>query len=217
MAEKSRYALIKILVFVALSALDIGFNAAAGAAAVATGAHVNDSPVSGRAMGIGALAGVTKAGILAFVGLLGFADLNIAAYMLLILFGSIFGIVVLVTLQVANTALGETPSQLLIAAIVAAIPLQGEGLGMYFSLDNYYKNDGNGNEETNLNFGGFLSLLGLDALGGYVFARMARNQGIEICALNAAAAAGAVFGALAMISKFVAYCTWACIHLGGLE
>jgi hypothetical protein len=75
---------------------------------VATGAHVNGSTLTNRAMGIGALAGVTKAGILAFVGFLGFAHLNIAAYMLLVLFGSVFGISVLVTLQVANTVLGES-------------------------------------------------------------------------------------------------------------
>jgi hypothetical protein len=121
---------------------------------------VNGSPLTDRALGIGALAGVTKAGILAFVGFLGFANLNIAAYMLLVLFGSVFGIAVLVTLQVANTVLGESQScrippvitlchstnlvsvliassQLLIAAVVAAIPLQGEGIGMYFCKSDF--------------------------------------------------------------------------------
>jgi len=97
-----------VLIFIVLSAIDIGINAGAGAAAVAVGAHVNGSPITAREKGIGALAAVTKSGILAFVGFLGFANLNIAAYMLLIIVGSIFGIAVLVTLQVTNTVLGES-------------------------------------------------------------------------------------------------------------
>jgi hypothetical protein len=36
--------------------------------------------------------------------------------------------------------------------------------------------------------------VGLNALGGYVFARMAHNGGYDICPYNVAAAAGAVYG-----------------------
>jgi len=98
---------------------------------------------------------------------------------------------------------------------VAALPLQGEGVGMYFSLSDYYENDGNGNETTDINLGGFLVIIGWDALGGYTMARMAENQGVPICALNAAAAAGAVFGAVAMVPKLIAYLSWAFFHLSG--
>lgn len=99
-----------VLIFLVLSTIDIGFNAAAGVAAVAAGAHANGSPLTDRAKGIGALAAVTKSGLLAFVGFLGFANLNIAAWMVLLIAGSVFGIAILVTLQVANTVLGESES-----------------------------------------------------------------------------------------------------------
>ncbi|KAL2154680.1 hypothetical protein VTH82DRAFT_3356 [Thermothelomyces myriococcoides] len=204
-----------VLIFLVLSTIDIGFNAAAGVAAVAAGAHANGSPLTDRAKGIGALAAVTKSGLLAFVGFLGFANLNIAAWMVLLIAGSVFGIAILVTLQVANTVLGETPSELLIAALVAAIPLQWEGVGMYYSLSSYYETDSDGETRPRFSCCGFLTVIGWDALGGYVFARMAQNQDMEICALNAAAAAGAAFGAVALIPKLMAYVSWGAFWCSG--
>lgn len=134
--------------FFALAALDIAVNAAAGPAAVATACHVNGSPLTARALQLGALAGVTKSGVLAFVEFLGCAGLPTPAWMLLLLFASSFGICVLVTAEISNLVLGESkfrkrkirkdhnnvflaPGGLLIAAVVAAIPLGGECIGIY--------------------------------------------------------------------------------------
>ncbi|CAI7567487.1 unnamed protein product [Penicillium crustosum] len=177
---------INIWTFFALAALDVAVNAAAGPAAVATAAHVNGSPLTARAMQIGALAGVTKSGVLAFVEFAGFAGLPTPAWILLILVASCFGICVLVTAEVSNLVLGETPSALLIAAVVAAIPLAGECMGLYQSAGGLYGSK----PQTQL------CIMGFDALGGYVFARMAHNEGYDICAYNVAAAAGAVYGVI---------------------
>lgn len=94
--------------FFALAALDIAANAAAGPAAVATATHVNGSPLTVRAMQIGAIAGVTKSGVLAFVEFLGYAGLPTPAWILMVLMASSFGICVLITAEVSNLVLGES-------------------------------------------------------------------------------------------------------------
>ncbi|KAF7717082.1 Uncharacterized protein PECH_004508 [Penicillium ucsense] len=177
---------INIWVFFALAALDIAVNAAAGPAAVATAVHVSGDKLTARSLQLGALAGVTKAGVLAFVEFVSYAGIPAPAWLVLILFASSFGICVLVTAEISNLVLGETPSALLIAAIVAAIPLGGECIGIYQSAGGL--SGGNGGVQ--------IFVMGLDALGGYVFARMAHNEGYDICAYNVAAAAGAVYGAI---------------------
>ncbi|KAJ5561947.1 hypothetical protein N7535_003591 [Penicillium sp. DV-2018c] len=187
---------INIWTFFALAALDVAVNAAAGPAAVATAAHVNGTPLTARAMQIGALAGVTKSGVLAFVEFLGFAGLPTAAWIILLFVTSSFGICVLVTAEVSNLVLGETPSALLIAAVVAAIPLSGECMGVYQSAGGLY----GGHASTQI------GIMGLDALGGYVFARMAHNGGYDICPYNVAAAAGAVYGAITGFFHIVLGC-----------
>ncbi|KAJ5135783.1 uncharacterized protein N7515_005061 [Penicillium bovifimosum] len=177
---------INIWTFFALAALDIAANAAAGPAAVATAAHVNGSPLTARAMQIGAIAGVTKSGVLAFVEFVGYAGLPTPAWILLVLVASSFGVCVLITAEVSNLVLGDTPSPLLIAAVVAAIPLAGECIGIYQSAGGLQ----GGNPSSQL------CIIGFDALGGYVFARMAHNGGYDICPYNVAAAAGAVYGVI---------------------
>jgi len=183
-----------IIFFLLLSIIDIVFNAAAGPAAVATGAHVNGSPLSQAALRLGVVAAVTKTGILTFVGFLRLANPNATAIVFLAIVTTVFGIAVIVTAQISNSVLGEVPTPLLIAALVAAIPLQGEGLSMLLNAKN--------------RFPFYLGLMGSDALGGYVFARMAHNEGMDICSYKAAAAAGAVFGALSGIPKVIAAQTW---------
>ncbi|KAL2116989.1 hypothetical protein VTJ04DRAFT_9157 [Mycothermus thermophilus] len=189
---------------------NLGFNAAAGAAAVATGAHVSGLPLTDRAMGIGALAGVTKSGIIAFVCIVRSVFIHsIAVAILLVAVRSGFGIVVVVTLQVCNTIFGETPPELLVAAVVAAIPLLMDALSMRDAFLTVYADDEDntlGRILVTLIF--YLGNIGLDALGGYVFARMAQNQGTDICPLGAAAAAGGVFGALTFIPKLLASYVW---------
>jgi hypothetical protein len=177
---------INIWTFFALAALDIAANAAAGPAAVATAVHVNGGVLTGRMLHLGVLAGVTKAGVLAFVEFLGYAGIPSYAWMLLILLASSFGVCVLITAEISNLVLGDTPSALLVAAVVAAIPLGGECMGIYQSAGGLAGGKA----------GGQIFVMGLDALGGYVFARMAHNMGYDICPYNVAAAAGAVYGAI---------------------
>ncbi|KAJ5152070.1 hypothetical protein N7492_010365 [Penicillium capsulatum] len=193
---------INVWTFFALAALDVAINAAAGPAAVATAIHVNGSESTARALQLGALAGVTKSGVLAFVEFLGYGGLPTSAWMLLVLLASSFGICVLVTTEISNLVLGEAPSALLIAAIVAAIPLAGECIGIYQS---YLVKQQSANMFTWTKAAGGLTggrpgsqifIVGLDALGGYVFARMAHNGGYDVCPYNAAAAAGAVYGTI---------------------
>ncbi|KAJ5419318.1 uncharacterized protein N7487_002868 [Penicillium crustosum] len=155
---------INIWTFFALAALDVAVNAAAGPAAVATAAHVNGSPLTARAMQIGALAGVTKSGVLAFVEFAGFAGLPTPAWILLILVASCFGICVLVTAEVSNLVLGETPSALLIAAVVAAIPLAGECMGLYQCKSIFFACSSP-----------LLILICISAAGGYMVANLRHN------------------------------------------
>lgn len=94
--------------FFALSALDIATNAAAGPAAVATAIHMTGGVLTARALQLGALAGVTKSGVLAFIEYLAYAGVPTPAWILLILLGSSFGICVLVTAEISNLVLGES-------------------------------------------------------------------------------------------------------------
>ncbi|KAL8365186.1 hypothetical protein RB595_004136 [Gaeumannomyces hyphopodioides] len=132
---------LKVLLFLVLFAVDVALNAAAGPAAVATGAHVNDPsapPPSGRALGIGATSGAIKAGVMAFIGLLQAVDLAlrltnlgvrpVPQYIIGIAINMViyFGLSVLISAYVCLEVLGEAPSELLKAAVVAALPIQLE-------------------------------------------------------------------------------------------
>lgn len=189
---------ISVLWLFALCALDIAVNASAGPAAVATGAHMNGSILTARALQLGALAGVTKSGILGFISLMSRAGLGTPAWVLLVLLGTSFGICVLVTAEISSLVLNDTPDSLLIAALVAAIPLGGECVGLHTVVMGLATGQGAGTAS--------LSLIGLDALGGYVFARMAHNRGMDICAYKAAAGAGAVYGTVTGIIHFIFGC-----------
>ncbi|KAL1841773.1 hypothetical protein VTJ49DRAFT_6611 [Mycothermus thermophilus] len=175
---KKRHPALLFSVFAALSIIDIGFNAAAGAAAVSTGALASGLPLTERAIGIGALAGITKAGLVAFFAFMKVATQDLAVYTLLSLLGTGFGIAIVVTVQVSNAVLGDAPPELLIAAIVAAIPTLGEFSSVYQPLETYYESEDDGRVQTiKIGFPKDPLKIGLDALGGYVFARMAQNKG----------------------------------------
>lgn len=94
--------------FFALAALDIAANTAAGPAAVATAVHMNGGQLTGRALQLGALAGVTKSGVLAFVEFLSYAGIPAPSWVLLILLATSFGICVLITAEISNLVLGES-------------------------------------------------------------------------------------------------------------
>ncbi|KAL8368003.1 hypothetical protein RB599_003758 [Gaeumannomyces hyphopodioides] len=220
---------LKVLLFLVLFAVDVALNAAAGPAAVATGAHVNDPsapPPSGRALGIGATSGAIKAGVMAFIGLLQAVDLAlrltnlgvrpVPQYIIGIAINMViyFGLSVLISAYVCLEVLGEAPSELLKAAVVAALPIQLEKM-MQGEISLRKTTTTAGGQYTKVSqWRRLLSLLltlsirhlpiiGWNALGGYTFARMAENLGRPVCSRGAAAAAGGVYGAVSGISTLI--------------
>ncbi|KLU86238.1 hypothetical protein MAPG_05255 [Magnaporthiopsis poae ATCC 64411] len=130
--------------------------------------------------------------------------------LLLIIVGTVFGVSVLITAQVCSAVLDETPSELLKAALVAALPLQFESVGMYISSSQHREGNKSGAFRTLL--ATYLQIIGWDALGGYTFAKMAENLGRPVCSMGAAAAAGGVYGVLSGIPKLIAYVSWSLFH-----
>ncbi|KAL8335482.1 hypothetical protein RB598_009591 [Gaeumannomyces tritici] len=124
---------------------------------------------------------------------------------LLIVVSSVFGLSVLLTAQVCNEALGETPPELLKAALVAAVPIQLEtairiNKSCKITLLSYhhpeitpsgkeYKKIGKARMLVTLLIR-YLQIIGWDALCGYTFATMAGSLGRPVCSRTAAAAAG---------------------------
>ncbi|RYP80941.1 hypothetical protein DL769_002219 [Monosporascus sp. CRB-8-3] len=163
--------------------LDMAFNTAAGAAAAAAGAHANGEAPTPRATQIGALAGLTKSAITSFVWFVGQWEPDwVVALPLWLL----------------------VPRELWIPALVAALPLWPEAANHFGSY---------GSLALSLLYccvpclclcscfppAGPLLLVALDALGGVTFAALAQSQGQNICALHAAAAAGAVYGTISCV------------------
>ncbi|KFY47861.1 hypothetical protein V496_10408 [Pseudogymnoascus sp. VKM F-4515 (FW-2607)] len=193
MVNNKKRILLKVLKFLLLVATDISFNVAAGAAAVAVGAYVNGSPLTQLALRAGMKAAATKSGSYAFIVLIRFANLNIAAYMLLIIVSSMFGLAVLVTAQVSDMVLGEVATPLLVAALVATLPLRG-----VVEVETY-----NFRPRLCSLFQGYLKMIVSYASSGFVFALVAHCMGMNICAFMAAAAAGAIYGAVSGISTTI--------------
>ncbi|KAL8399961.1 hypothetical protein RB594_000387 [Gaeumannomyces avenae] len=224
-ADKER--ILTVLLFLALSAVDVALNAAAGPAAVATGAHVNDSSgggdgASGRALGIGAVSGATKAGVLAFVGFLEFADIGVASRMLLIIVATVFGLSVLITAQVCSVVLGESQlsffSSFFFFSFFSIRTPQGRSccrpaapIRERWHVHLHHREENKSGSFRTLS-GTYIQIIGWDALGGYTFARMAENLGRPVCSPAAAAAAGGVYGVLSGIPKVVAYIAWSLFH-----
>lgn len=97
--------------------------------------------------------------------------------------------------SVLTICVGEAPKQLIIAAVVAAVPLVFEMIRNIHPVQ-----DQEGKTEY-FRWVYAILLIAADALGGYVFARMAENQGMPISNYHAACSAGAVFGTLTWISR----------------
>jgi hypothetical protein len=96
-----------VAIHLALSVLDLGISAAAGAAAAATGAHVNGNATTAQILRLGALGGLIKSGILNAAALLGLTSNNIFVHVLITFAGSSFGSAVLATSIVAMKSLGD--------------------------------------------------------------------------------------------------------------
>jgi len=83
----------------------MAISATAAAAASATGAHVNHNATTAQVVRLGTLGGVMTSGILNFTTLVKMTSNNMYITLPLVLFGSTFGMVVLVTLALSQDAL----------------------------------------------------------------------------------------------------------------
>ncbi|KAK1749334.1 hypothetical protein QBC47DRAFT_395951 [Echria macrotheca] len=183
-----------------LAVLDLAMHAGAGAAAASVGAKGNGLPVTTRAVRLGALAGLTKAGMTTFREVIFMTNVNLVFTFLIFLLSSSFGICALLVTEMGNLTLGETPQELVIAALVAAIPLFPETI-----RDIRPKPDDQG--RTNyFRWVWAILLIMSDAVGGYVFARTASGQGMRISNYSAASSAGAAFGAITFLSRALTGC-----------
>jgi len=105
-----------VILFFLVVMLEIGFNAAAGAAAAVTGAHVNALSNSVTAtttydlqhvLRLGALAGVMKSGIMSMVAFAReFGGATLGVWMILLVVSSGFGVSLLVTSAISNLVYG---------------------------------------------------------------------------------------------------------------
>ncbi|KAG8803251.1 hypothetical protein FRC18_007350, partial [Serendipita sp. 400] len=117
---------LQISIHIVLSILDLGFNAAAGAAAAATGAHVNGNRTTEEIVRLGALAGVMKSGILNY-SLLVSSTSSSSASLAMMFATSTFGMAFVVTLAMAEKTIHTIPDPLLIGALAAGAPLTAGG------------------------------------------------------------------------------------------
>jgi hypothetical protein len=89
--------------------VDLAINAAAGAAAAATGAHVNGTPLTEKILQLGALGGVIKSGVLNFAILIA-STTGFFTSLLLVIITSSFGVTLLVTLALTQKVMYESKS-----------------------------------------------------------------------------------------------------------
>ncbi|KAK2735693.1 hypothetical protein CKAH01_18946 [Colletotrichum kahawae] len=175
----------------------MALNAAGGVAAARVGATLNGIPPSVLVLQLGALAGLTKSAITVFREVVLTYSVNVVFTVLLFLIASSFGICPLLVTEVGNIALGSTPKELVISAVVAAFPLVFETI-----RDLWPKPDEEGKVDY-FRWKWSIFLVGSNALGGYVFARMAANQGMPISNYHAACSAGAVYGTLTFLARTI--------------
>ncbi|KZL70674.1 hypothetical protein CT0861_05923 [Colletotrichum tofieldiae] len=183
-----------------LAIVDMAMNAGAGAAAAKVGSELNGVPASTQTIQMGALTGLTKAVLTTFREIVLMNGVNMVFRVLLILITSSFGICPLLMTEVGNILLKDTPKEFVVAAVVAAVPLFFEAV-----RDIRPKPDNEGD----VNYYRWvyaIFLIATDALGGYVFARMAANQGMPISNYRAACSAGAVYGTLTFLSRAMTGC-----------
>jgi len=98
------------ITYALVSLLDTAINAAAGAAAAATGAHANGSPVTPKVAGLGALAGLTKSVIVTFAGLSKYMHLGPILEIPFIVLGSGMVVCLLITVEISGIAMGQSRS-----------------------------------------------------------------------------------------------------------
>lgn len=179
----------KVVVFIALATLDLVFQATAGAVAVVVGAHYNGLAKNSipylDMVALGALAGAMKSVRDAiWTPARRWAGVHrVKLFLITLIFGASF-FCVLVTAVVCRIVGRNVPVALLNATLIGSGPLILE------FVDREAFNGWLGTRR------GWISLIIADALAGVIFAELARSQGYKICALGAAATAGAAFGTL---------------------
>ncbi|KAK4647389.1 uncharacterized protein QC761_101120 [Podospora bellae-mahoneyi] len=172
----------QVAIFVATRIFDVGLTTAAAVAAAAAGANAMGVPLTSDILRHAAIGGAIKAAAMAVAGLIMLAPQNTPLIVLMTLLGTSIGSNALAVVAVANRIFGtdQAPNQLIIAAVVASIPLS-------FCFVYYY-----GAFRVPITF----TSIAFDVLGAYTFVRMAENLGHPICPPRPALVAGAVFGAV---------------------
>jgi hypothetical protein len=82
-------------------------NAAAGAATATVGAHLNGVPITTKVLRVAAVAGITKSATTSFRELVAKMKVNLAFEMMIMLVFSSFGICLVVTAEISNSAYGR--------------------------------------------------------------------------------------------------------------
>ncbi|GAB1317981.1 Transporter [Madurella fahalii] len=180
----------QVAIFAVTRVFDVALATAAAVAAAAAAAHISSVPLSSDILQHAAVGGAVKAGAMAFAGIVMLAPQNTPFIVLPILLGTSIATNVLLVAAVANRVLGYAPTQLLVAAVVASLPLS-------FCLVYYY--------------GAFrvpitLTSIAFDVLGAYTFVRMADNLGFPVCPTRPALVAGAVFGTIFSVAVTLLGC-----------
>ncbi|KAK0669106.1 hypothetical protein QBC41DRAFT_250733 [Cercophora samala] len=168
----------QVAIFAATRIFDVGLTTAAAVAAAAAGANAMGVPLTSDILRHAAVGGALKATAMAVAGLIMLAPQNAPLIVLMTLLGTSIGSNVVLVVAVANRIFGTAPNELIIAAVVASIPLS-------FCFVYYY-----GAFRVPITF----TSIAFDVLGAYTFVRMAENLGYPICPTRPALVAGAVFG-----------------------
>ncbi|KAL2138784.1 hypothetical protein VTI28DRAFT_6238 [Corynascus sepedonium] len=170
----------QLAIFAVTRIFDVALAATAAVAAAAAGARAMGVPVTSDILQHAAAGGAIKSAAMTFAGLIMLMPQNVPLIVLMTVLGTSITSNVLVVAAIANRTIGSAPTALLVAAVVASLPLS-------FCVIYYY--------------GAFrvpitLTSIAFDVLGAYTFVRMAENLGYPICPPRPALVAGAVFGSL---------------------
>ncbi|KAK4140626.1 uncharacterized protein C8A04DRAFT_14780, partial [Dichotomopilus funicola] len=182
----------QLIIFAILRVFDVALTtAAATAAAAAAGAHAAGAPLTPEILRNAAAAGALKSGLMAFAGLIMLLVPQKSALIILpVPLGTTMASNVVLMAAISTWILGHAPTQLLVATVVASVPLT-------LCLVYYY--------------GAFkvpvtVTSIPLDVLGAYTFVKMADNLGYPICPTRPAMVAGAILGTVFSASLTLLNC-----------
>ncbi|KAK3361415.1 hypothetical protein B0T24DRAFT_641566 [Lasiosphaeria ovina] len=211
------------LIRIVVSAVDLAICAAGGAAAAATGAHVNGDPVTSGIVRYGALGGVIGSGVLGVCVFVAKAASTVTSSTLVFAVSPL-GAGFAIALAICNRVLGEAPNAILLGAILGGIPTifgsswnaaGGPNRSLLIMADAVRaSSDAIGLSLFVVSILAALAGIGFDAIGGAVFAQVARTNGFPICTLGSAAAAGAVYSVIVYILHIPQSIGWISLSRG---